>query len=191
VVHEGKAQLVSPAGDAIQGFDPGTGERLWTVYSQGEGVTPSFAFGNGLIFTSSGFEKTTLRTVRLGGRGDVTDSHIAWEQRKGTPTQPSLLFVRGRLYSVTDGGIVHCFDPGSGEIVYAERIGGNHSASPVYADGRIYFLSETGETAVIAEGPEFRILSRNTVEERCQASMAVSQGNIFIRSDKHLFCIGK
>ena len=90
----GKLELVSPAGDAIQGFDPATGERLWTVYSQGEGVTPSFAFSNNLIFTSSGFEKTTLRTVRTGGRGDVTASHVAWEQRKGTPTQPSLLYVQ-------------------------------------------------------------------------------------------------
>ncbi|MBL9128590.1 MAG: PQQ-binding-like beta-propeller repeat protein, partial [Verrucomicrobiales bacterium] len=125
---DGKAQLVSPAGDAIQGFDPESGSLLWTVYSQGEGVTPSFAHGDGLIFTSSGFEKTTLRTVRTGGRGDVTATHVAWEQRKGTPTQPSLLYLAPYLYSITDGGIAHCFDGKTGELVYAERVGGNHSA---------------------------------------------------------------
>jgi outer membrane protein assembly factor BamB len=183
--------LVSPAGDAIQGFDPKTGKLLWTVYSQGEGVTPSFAAGDGLIFTSSGFERTTLRVVRLGGSGDVTATHIAWEQRKGAPTQPSLLYVSPRLYTITDGGIAHCLDGKTGEILYAERVGGNHCASPVYADGHIYFLSEAGETTVIKEGPEFEIVSRNPLEERCQASIAISEGRLFIRGEKHLFCVGR
>ncbi|MGE3310371.1 MAG: PQQ-binding-like beta-propeller repeat protein [Limisphaerales bacterium] len=189
---DGKPQLVSPAGDAIQGFDPADGRRLWTVYSQGEGVTPSFAFGDGLIFTSSGFEKTTLRTVRTGGIGDVTETHVAWEQRKGTPTQPSLLYVAPHLYSITDaGGIVHCYNAKTGEIIYAERVGGNHSASPVFADGRILFLSESGETTIVKAGPEFEILARNSVDEKCQASLAVSQGNLFLRTESRLLCIGE
>jgi outer membrane protein assembly factor BamB len=186
----GTAQIISPAGDVIQGFNPKTGERIWTVFSQGEGVTPSFAMGDGLIFASSGFEKTTIRAVRTGGRGDVTATHIVWEQRKGAPTQPSLLYVRPHLFAITDGGVAHCYKGETGEIVWEERVGGNHSASPVFADGRIYFLSEAGETVVIVAGPEFRVLARNTIGERCQASMAISQGHIFIRSDKHLFCIG-
>ncbi len=187
----GPPQLISPAGDAVQGFDPQTGDLLWTVYSQGEGVTPSFAMGDGLIFTSSGFEKTTLRTVRTGGRGDVTATHVAWEQRKGTPTQPSLLYVSPHLYSITDGGIAHCFDGKTGGILYAERVGGNHSASPLHAEGRIYFLSETGETTVIGDGPTFEILARNTLPGKCQASLAASQGNLFLRSDQGLYCLGE
>ncbi len=191
IVHvAGKPELVSPAGDAIQGFDPATGERLWSVYSQGEGVTPSFAFGDDLIFTASGFEKSTLRTVRTGGRGDITSTHIAWEQPKGTPTQPSLLYLPPHLYSITDGGIVHCFDAQSGKIVYAERVGGNHSASPVLADGHLYFLSEGGETTVVKPGPTFEIVARNPVGEKCQASLAVSQGHIFLRTESHLLSIG-
>lgn len=191
VLVDGAPQIVSPAGDAIQGFDPRTGERLWTVYSQGEGVTPSFAHGDGLIFTSSGFEKTTLRTVRVGGKGDVTATHIAWEQRKGTPTQPSLLYVSPHLYGITDGGIGHCYDGKTGEVIYAERVGGNHSASPVYADGHLYFLSETAETTVVKAGPKFEIVSRNPLNEKCQASIAVSGGRLFLRTEKNLFCIGK
>lgn len=185
-----RTQLISPAGDVIQGFDPKSGERLWSIHSQGEGVTPSFATGDGLIFTSSGFEKTTLRTARPGGRGDLTASHIAWEQRKGVPTQPSLLYRSPYLYSITDGGIAHCFQGATGEIVYAERIGGNHCASPVHADGHLYFLSETGETTVVTDGPSFRIVSRNPVGEKCQASIAISQGNLFLRTERNLLCIG-
>lgn len=187
----GKAQLVSPAGDVIQGFDPKSGELIWTVRSQGEGVTPGFAFGDGLIFTSSGFEKTTLRTVRAGGVGDVTDSHIVWEERKGAPTQPSLLHVAPHLYSITDGGIVHCYESASGKIVYQERIGGNHCASPVFANGLIYFLSEAGETTIIRAGPKFEIVARNNLGERCQASIAPGDGLLLIRSEGHLTCVGE
>lgn len=188
---DGKDQIVSGAGDRVQGFDPKTGELIWSLYAQGEGVTPSPVIADGMLYASSGFEKTTLRGVRLKDmKGDVTESHIAWEQRKGVPTQPSPVFVKPYLYTITDGGIVSCYQPASGEIVWQERVGGNHSASPVYADGRIYFLSETGESTVIAAGEKFAILAKNSIEGRCQASIAVSQGNLFIRTDKQLYCIG-
>ena len=103
--------------------------------------------------------------------------------------QASPLYVKPYLYAVTDAGIVTCFQAATGEIVYQGRLGGNYCASPVYADGRIYCLSESGETVVMASGPEFKILARNPLGERCQASMAVSGGRLFIRTDKHLFCI--
>jgi outer membrane protein assembly factor BamB len=186
----GVTQILSCAGDAIQGFNPRTGERLWTVFSQGEGVVPGPALGEGLVFTSSGFEKTTLRAVRTGGRGDVTATHVAWEQRRGAPTQASLLYVKPHLYTITDAGIAHCYKAATGEVLYAERVGGNHCASPVYADGRIYFLNEAGETTVLEAGPEFRILAKNPLREKCQASMAVSGGRLFIRGERTLFCIG-
>jgi outer membrane protein assembly factor BamB len=189
---DGKEQLISPAGDQVQGFDPKTGELIWSVYSQGEGVTPSPAYSDKFLFTSSGFEKTTLRAVRLGGaKNDATETHIAWEQRKGVPTQPSLIYVAPHVYAITDGGIVTCFNGADGEIVYQERGGGNHSASPLYANGKLYFLSESGETTVVQAGSDFRILARNSLDERVQASLAASQGNLFLRTSKHLYCIGK
>lgn len=187
----GKAQIISGAGDVIQGFDPETGERIWSVYSQGEGVTPSIVLGGDLIFTSSGFEASTIRVVRAGGQGDVTDTHVAWEETKGVPLLSSMLYVEPYLYAVTDKGVASCYDGKTGEIVWQERIGGNHSASPVYADGRIYFLSEQGEATIIEAGPEFRVLARNDIGEKCQASMAVSQGRLLIRSDRNLYCIGE
>jgi outer membrane protein assembly factor BamB len=94
------------------------------------------------------------------------------------------------LYGISDsGGMVTCFRPADGEILWQERIGGNYSASPVFADGRIYFLNEAAETTVIAAGPEFKVLAKNKLEGRAQASMAVSNGRLFIRTDKGLFCI--
>ncbi len=187
---DGKDQLISGAGDFLGGFDPKTGERLWNVYAQGEGVTPSPVLGDGMLFASSGFEKTTLRGVKLGGaKGDVSASHIVWEQKKGVPTQPSPIYVKPYLYTITDGGIASCFNPASGEIIWQERVGGNFCASPVFADGRIYFLSEAGETTVIAPGPEFEVLAKNALGEKCQASIAISDKRLFIRSDKNLFCI--
>ncbi len=189
--YKGKPIMISAAGDAIQGFNPRNGELIWTCYSQGEGVTPGFAIGDDKVFTSSGFERTTLRTVRLGGLGDVTDSHIAWEQRKGVPTMSSVLYASPYLYAVTDGGIVTCYEGYSGEIVYQERIGGRHSASPVLIDGVIYFLSEEGETTLVPVGPKFKILAQNRLnDETTRASIAVSQGNLFIRTENTLFCIG-
>lgn len=188
---KGETQLLSIAGDAVQGFDLKTGKRLWTVYCQGEGLVPTPVTGDGLIFASSGFEKTTLRGIRTGGKGDVTATHIAWEQKKGVPTQSSLLYSKPYLFAITDGGIAHCYKGDSGEIVWEERIGGNHCASPVLAEGRIYFLSEQGDTTIIEAKPEFKILGKNSIGEKCQASLAVSQGNIFIRSEKNLFCIGE
>jgi outer membrane protein assembly factor BamB len=188
---DGTEQLLSIAGDAVQGFDLKTGERLWTVYAQGEGLVPTPVTGDGMIFAASGFEKTTLRAIRPGGSGDVTATHISWEQKKGVPTQPSLVYSKPYLFGITDGGIAHCFDAKTGDIVWQERVGGNFSASPVLAGGRIYFLSEAGVTTVIEAAPQFKVLAINPLEEKCQASTAVSDGRLFIRTEKNIFCIGK
>ncbi|MBM3881700.1 MAG: hypothetical protein FJ387_18575 [Verrucomicrobia bacterium] len=187
---EGVDRLLSVAGDAVQCFDLRSGERLWTVYCQGEGLVPTPVVGEGLAFTASGFEKTTLRGIRIGGAGEVTDTHIAWEQRRGVPTQASPLFVQSRLYAVTDGGVLTCFAANDGSEVYQERVGGNYSASPVFAEGRLYLLNEAGETVVVAAGPQFQILARNPLGEKCQASPAISQGHFFIRTERQLFCLG-
>ncbi|MDA1231015.1 MAG: PQQ-binding-like beta-propeller repeat protein [Planctomycetota bacterium] len=188
----GTDQIVSGAGDTVQGFDPADGRLIWSIYSKGEGVTPSIVVGDGLVFSCSGFEAPTIRVIRAGGTGDVTGSHMAWEQTKGVPALASMLYVKPNIYSVSDTGVVTCFLAATGEVLWQERIGGKHSSSPIYADDRIYFLTEAeGESVVIEPGPQLKILARNRLEEKCKASMAVSQGNLFIRSEHHLFCIGQ
>ena len=133
-------QIVSAGGDRVQGFNARTGKRIWSIYSQGEGVTPSPVVGDGLIFTSSGFEAPTIRAIRLGGKGDITKTHIAWEQRKGVPALASPLFVDPYLYTITRDNILHCFEASTGKPVWLKRLTGVHSASPVFADGRIYVV---------------------------------------------------
>lgn len=184
-------QLISAGGDRVQGFDPNTGERIWSIYSQGEGVTPSPVVGDGLLYTSSGFEAPTLRAVRLGGKGEVTNSHIAWEQKNGVAALASLLYVKPYLYSISRDNILHCLDAATGDIVWRERLTGTYSASPIYADGRIYILSAEGETLVLHPGAKYDEIARNDISDTCNASMAISQGNFYIRSAKKLYCIGK
>jgi len=183
-------QLVSAGGDRVQGFDTKTGDRIWSIYSQGEGVTPSPVVGDGVVFTSSGFEAPTLRAIRLNGQGDVTETHIAWEQTKGVAALPSLLYVKPFLYSISRDNILYCLEASTGEITWRERLHGNHWASPVYADGRVYIMNEEGVTTVLRPGAEYKELARNDLGETTFASMAVSNGQFFIRSDKHLYCIG-
>jgi len=192
LVMEGDREvLVSGAGDVVQGFDLATGERLWTVYSQGEGVVPSIVVGDGMVYTASGFEEPTIRAVRTGGRGDVTATHIAWEQKRGVPMLPSFLYVApGHLFTINEGGIAMCLDARTGEILGRKRIGGKHSASPIYAEGHIYFLSEEGETTIVQATPEMPVVAINTLPGHCQASLAVSGGRIFLRTDTTLYAIG-
>ncbi len=187
----GRDQLVSSAGDAVQGFNLKTGERIWTVSSPGEGVVPSVVIGDGLIFTTSGFGDSTIRVVRTGGKGDVTKTHIAWESTEDVSKIPSMLYVRPFLFLVTETGVAKCLRAETGEEIWRKRLGGRYSASPVWADGRIYFLSEKGKTTVIQAGGEFKVLAENELNEKCGASPAVSQKHIFIRSENNLYCIGR
>jgi outer membrane protein assembly factor BamB len=188
----GHPQLVSQGGDVVQGHDLKTGELIWTSEQQGEGLVPSPVIGGEVVLAASGWGgRESFKAFRLGGKGDLRETNLLWEQRKGLPKIPSPLHFNGHFFAVTEGGIATCYKAENGEIVWQERVGGNHSASPVLADGKIFFLSEEGETTIIEAGPEFKVLARNSVGEKCQASMAVSNGQLFIRSEKRLWCIGQ
>jgi outer membrane protein assembly factor BamB len=187
----GRDQLVSGAGNVIQGFDLQTGERLWTIDSPGEGVVPSVVIGEGLVFTASGFGESRVCAVRLGGRGNVTKTHTVWESRDDVPKMSSMLYVSPHLYLATETGVAKCFKAATGEVLWRERLGAKFSASPVWADGKIYFLAENGTMTVVEDGPQFKVVAQDELGEKCCASPAISQGNIFIRTEKALYCIGK
>lgn len=187
----GRDQLISSAGNVVQGFDLETGQRIWTAENSGEGVVPSVVIGEGLIFVTSGFGDSAIRAIRTGGRGDVTQTHIAWESQEDVSKIPSMLYVRPFLFFVTDTGVAKCLKAATGEEIWRERLGGKHSASPIWADGRIYFLSEKGKTTVLESSGEFKVLAENELNEKCIASPAVSQKQIFIRSEKNIYCIGR
>jgi outer membrane protein assembly factor BamB len=147
-------------------------------------------YGAGLLFISAGFNIPSFIAVRPDGSGDVTRTHVAWTLMRGAPLTPSPLIVDNDLYVVSDNGIAQCLDARTGEPYWQRRLKGNHSASPVYADGRIYFLSEEGTATVIEPGHQFRELASNQLDGDTLASIAVSNGSIFIRSDTHLYRIG-
>ena len=189
--HDGRAQVVSEAGDVVQGFDVATGERIWSSEVIGEGKVPSVVLGNGLVFTSGGAGgRNSIKAFRLDGKGDLKETNLVWEQRKGTPNIPSMIYAEPHLFAMNDAGVMSCLRADNGEPVWRERVGGNFSASPVLAEGRLYLLSEEGVMTVIEAGPQFKVLARNPIEEKAQASPAISQGRIFIRTAGSLFCIG-
>jgi outer membrane protein assembly factor BamB len=189
--HAGKLQLVSEAGDVVQGFDLDTGERLWSSEVVGEGKVPSTVVGEGLVFTAGGWGgRESIKAFRVGAGGESKSGNLVWELRRGMPKVPSMLYLKPHLFATTDGGIATCLKAATGEILWQERLGGNFSASPVSAEGRIYFVSAEGEKIVIEAGPEFKVLARNSLGEKVQASPAISQGRIFIRTEQRLFCIG-
>jgi len=186
----GSPQVISPGAFRAISYDPRNGKELWQVtYGEGFSNVPRPVYGDGLVFICTGFQQPSLLAVRLDGKGDVTKSKVQWKLDRGVPLTPSPLLVGSELYMVTDNGIATCVDAKTGKEYWRARVGGNHSASPIYADGRIYFLSEEGESVVLAPGQQLKPLATNQLDGRTLASMAVANGSIFIRSETHLYRI--
>ena len=130
-----------------------------------------------------------MLAVRPTGTGDVTDTHVAYTIERGAPFTPSPLIVGDEFYMVSDIGVASCLDVKTGKIHWQQRVSGNYSASPLFADNRIYFLSEEGVATVIAPGREFRQLGVYRLDGMTFASIAVSEKSLVIRSDTHLYRI--
>jgi len=187
---EGRKQIVSPASGFVASYDPKDGHELWRARYGGWSVIAKPVFSHGLTILSTGYEAPTVIAVRLDGTGDVTDSHIAWTIRRGAPNTPSFLVLGDELYLLADNGVFSCIDAKTGTAHYQERACGQSSASPVFADGRIYLLDEQGLGVVLAPGKEFKKLAENPLGERTLASYAVTDGTLFIRSEENLYRIG-
>lgn len=187
--HHGRWQLVSPAAVATIAYDPWTGKELWKVYHGGFNAAARPLYSHGLVFlnTEGGLR---LLAVRPDGNGDVTKTHIAWTCKKATPTRPSQLIVKDHFYMVNDKGIASCLDVKTGKATWTHRMGGPHSASPIHADGRIYFFDEDGCSRVIAADPtKFRLLAENHLDAGCMASPAVAGDALIVRTKTHLYRI--
>ena len=185
----GRLQLFSPGAKAMISYDPRSGEELWKVQYNGWSMVPRPVFGHGLVFVITDYEKPELWAVRPDGRGDVTDTHVAWRVTKDMPRTASLLLVGDLLYMVNDDGYALCLEAQTGNQVWRERLKGKHSASPIYGAGRIYFFSEKNLSTVIEPGREFKVLAENQLEERVMATPAVTRDDIILRSKTHLYCL--
>ena len=185
-------QLISVGAFRVRAYDPLTGREIWRVrYDEGFSNVPRPVFGHGLVFITTGFQQPELLAIRPDGRGDVTKTHVAWSLKRGAPLTPSPIIVGDELYIVNDGGIASCIDARTGGVIWQSRLGGTYSASPVYADGRLYFPAEQGVTTVIAPGKEARRLAMNKLDGGLLASMAVAGGSFYLRTDTALYRISE
>jgi len=183
-------QIVSVGAFRATAYEPDTGQEIWRVgYGDGFSNVPQPVYGHGLVFIVTGFQQPAMMAVRADGIGDVTRTHVAWTLQRGAPHTPSPLLVGDELYVVTDGGIASCLDARTGAVHWQMRLGGTYSASPVLADGRIYFLGEHGGVTTIAPGKRFQRIGSSMLDGSMLASMAVSGGSLFIRTDSHLYRI--
>ena len=187
---DGKALLISQGANAAYGYDPLTGEEFWRVEersSHSGGTRP--VVGHGLIFFPTGWSQGQVLAVKPGGQGDITASHIAWKVTKGVPKKPSLLLVDDLIYMMNDGGVATCVEAKTGQQVWTERIGGDCSAAPIIAGGKIYLFNELGKTTVIAPGREFKKLAENTLPGGFMASPAVTDNALILRTKTDLYRI--
>jgi outer membrane protein assembly factor BamB len=191
VENSGKPQLVTTGSKAAISYDPKTGEELWQVPYSGWSNSSRPITDNGMVFINTGFESPQLWAVRLDGRGDVSDSHIAWKCEKDVPTLPSPIIVDGLIYMVSDNGALSCLESRTGKLVWRERIGGKYMASPIYANGRLYFSDHNGKTTVIKPGRIYEELAVNKLDDGFMSSPAVVGNSLIMRTKTHLYRIEK
>ena len=143
----------------------------------------------GMIFVPTGFAVGQLFAVRTGGEGLITDTHVAWKLKRGVSNKPSILLVDDLIYMIGDAGIASCVDAKTGVQVWQQRLGGEYSASPVYADGRLWFFGEDGKTTVLKPGRVFEQVAENRLEEGFMASPAIVGKAFYLRTRTHLYRI--
>jgi outer membrane protein assembly factor BamB len=184
-----RLQLVSPGSKAVMAYDPFRGDELWKIRYYGWSMVPRPLYGHGLVFVVMDYDHPELWAMDPEGHGDVTDSHVAWKLRKGVPSTPSLLLIGELMYMLSDDGVATCVEAKTGEIVWQDRVEGEYSSSPVYADGRIYVFNHDGAATVIKPGRQFEPLAVNKLDGRCMASPAVAGKALFVRTKTHLYRI--
>ncbi len=185
--------IISPAANWVYGYDARDGKEIWKAhYGQlGFSTVPRPVVHGDTVYIATSYMQSRLVAVRWNGEGDVTKTHVSWTSDKQIPKKPSMLVMRDRLYYVSDSGILRCVNAKTGEDVWFERIGGDYSASPLAADGRLYFFSQTGISTVLADSDQYQELSRNTLAGEIMASPAVAGDALFLRTGSHLYRIEK
>ncbi len=199
---DGQAVLISQGAKAAYAYAPRDGRELWRVEERtSHSASSQPVSGQGLVMLATGWSKGQLLAIKPGKTGDVLDVNatdappqqqlqIAWKSKRNVPRKPSMLFVNDLLFTIEDeGGIVACYEAKSGTEIWRERVGGNHSASPLCAGGRIYFFSEDGKTTVIEAGRQFKKLAESKLDDGFMASPAVTGQSLILRTRTHLYRI--
>jgi len=189
----GRNELVTNGNEAIISYDPGNGEELWRVKGVESNAIHTPVTGHGMVFVTAGYPRKITKAIKLGGSGDLTGTaNVVWEYEKGTAYVPSNLLYGDYLYLVSDKGILTGIDALSGKIVYEGGrvpVPSMFKASPIGFQGHILLASEDGDVFVVRGGPVHEVLAVNSIDEPIWASPAIADGKIFIRGEKHLYCI--
>jgi outer membrane protein assembly factor BamB len=187
----GRKLVISPGSNVVSAHDIKDGKEVWRVRYTGYSVIPRPVYAHGLVFIATSFNNAEALAIKPDGKGDVTETHVAWRTRRHAPHTPSMMVVGDELYMVSDSGFASCLDAKTGEERWTKRLGGGFSASPIFADGKIYFLSESGVATVVRPGKEYKEVARSEMGERALASMAAEDGALYIRTKERLYKIGK
>jgi outer membrane protein assembly factor BamB len=188
----GRWEMISLGAKAAYAYDPFNGRGLWGVEERAQhSASTRPVIGFGMVFFPTGFPTGQLFAVRNGGKGLITDSHVAWKMKRSVSNKPSILLVDDLIYMIGDAGIASCLEAKTGQVVWQQRIGGEYSASPVFADGKVWFFSEDGKTTVIRAGRKFEQLAENKLDEGFLASPAIAGKAFYLRTRTHLYRIEK
>lgn len=187
----GQPQLILSGSKSVCSYNPRTGERIWNIDGPTEQFVASLVDDGKLLFMTCGFPERHILAIKPDGKGNVTESHIAWRSKDNCSYVPSPIVCDGYFLVVADNGIASCFRCTDGERMWLKRIGPGHSASLLTAGGLVYFTSDRGTTKIIKPGPEYDEVAVCELGEDCFASPAVSDGKLYIRGLGHLYCIGR
>ena len=187
VTNAGKPLMLSAGAKAAYGYDPRTGQELWRVQYGDWSAAPRPVFDRGLAYFVTGLSMRQLLAVKTDGQGDITDTGVVWKFKPHVGTYASPLLVDGLLYTAAEENYVTCLEAATGEVVWTDRIAGKYAASPVCADGRLYFFNQQGTTTVLKPGRTFEALATNTLAGGFMASPAVSGKALFLRTKTHLY----
>ncbi len=188
----GRLQMVVPGNKAVTSLDPTDGRTLWVSDGPSEDcvITPVYNERAGLVFSCSSWPKRVLQAIKPDGEGNVTERKVVWSSSEGAPYVPSPISVGDWFFTSSFATKeVYCFEAATGRILWHENMGLHH-ASPVSANGLLYFLNDDGVAHVFRAGPKFELIARNELGEKTYASPAINEGQIFLRSFGNLFCIG-
>lgn len=190
ISHNGGQQLISPASSTIFAYDPDTGKELWRITNQAHTPSVSPVFADGLVLAATGVRKPEMLAIRPEGRGDITDTHVAWRiTGKDVPHTPSPAVLDGLMYMVSDHGALTCVEIATGGVIWREKLGGSQIASPVHDGQRVYFFGASGKTIVIRAGRKYEQLADSRLDAGFMASPSVFADSFILRTKTHLYRI--
>jgi outer membrane protein assembly factor BamB len=186
----GRTQMLLSGSKCVASYDPRSGSEHWRMDGPTEQFVASLVDDGRLVYLTAGFPERHVLAIRPDGSGLVGEDHIVWRTRKNCSYVPSPIVSGDYLLVAADDGIATCYHAASGDVQWTARLGKHYSASLVAAEGLVYLLADDGTMKVVRPGRKLDVVAENPLGEYCYASPAISQGQLFIRGEKHLYCIG-